>query len=524
MSASREKKQRQSSAAGGLTEKQRREQAEAQKARSRAVLYGVIGVIVAVLVILLLVWNTGIFDRNKVAATINGKDYSITEVGYYYYPIANMYEQYAQFGLTSDEATMRQDALDSLHQTVALCEAAAAEGYTLSEEGQASVDEQMDQLGTYAAQSGVSKSYYMRSMYGPYMTESILRECLTRDALASEYYNNYSDSLEYTADDLQGYYAEHADELDSFTYSAAFINGAAAETDTSSGTDDTSAPEESAAPAESAAPEETSAPAEETAPAVTMESAQATANQLLADVQAGGDFDALAEAAIEGDDSSSYTDSNTLLGSSLASSLNADCQAWLVDTARVSGDMTVIEVADQGYWVLRFEDRFLDEASYGTADVRYISVEAEVAEDATEPTDEALEAARTEAQGLLDEYTAGEQNADAFASLATEHSDDLGTKDAGGLYEGVTPTSSSFSSAFTEWVFAEGRQPGDTGIVENDLEGQQGWYVIYLQAHTLTWENTARTALLSTDLNTWLSGIEADYPVTANEENMAQIS
>ena len=128
MSASREKKQRQSSAAGGLTEKQRREQAEAQKARSRAVLYGVIGVIVAVLVILLLVWNTGIFDRNKVAATINGKDYSITEVGYYYYPIANMYEQYAQFGLTSDEATMRQDALDSLHQTVALCEAAAAEG------------------------------------------------------------------------------------------------------------------------------------------------------------------------------------------------------------------------------------------------------------------------------------------------------------------------------------------------------------------------------------------------------------
>ena len=516
MSASREKKQRQVSASSGLTEKQRRQQAEAQKARSKKILYTVIGVVLAVLVILLLVWNSGLFDRNKVAATIDGQDYSITEVGYYYYPMANLYQQYAQYGLTADEETLRQDAVDSLHQDVALCAAAEAEGYTLSEEGQASVDEQMDQLSTYAAQNGVSKSYYIHSVYGPYMTESILRECLTRDILASEYYDRHSDGLEYTADDLQTYYTENADQLDSFTYSAAFINGAAAETDTSSDTGDT-------ASEETAAPEESTAPAEEAAPAVTMESAKATADQLLSDVQAGGDFDALAEAAIEGDDPSSYTDSNTLLGSSLTSSLNADCQAWLADAAREAGDMTVIEVADQGYWVLRFEDRFLDETSYGSADVRYISVEAEVAEDATAPTDEALEAARTEAQGLLDEYTAGDQTADASAALATERSDDLGTKDSGGLYEGLTPTSTAFPTAFTDWAFAEGRQVGDTGIVANDLEGQQGWYVIYLQDHTLTWENTARNALRSTDLSDWLTEIEEAHPVTVNEGNLAQV-
>ena len=115
MSASREKKQRQVSASSGLTEKQRRQQAEAQKARSKKILYTVIGVVLAVLVILLLVWNSGLFDRNKVAATIDGQDYSITEVGYYYYPMANLYQQYAQYGLTADEETLRQDAVDSLH-------------------------------------------------------------------------------------------------------------------------------------------------------------------------------------------------------------------------------------------------------------------------------------------------------------------------------------------------------------------------------------------------------------------------
>ena len=81
MSASREKKQRQGD---GLSEKQRREAEEAQKARSKKILYTVIGIVCAVLVIALLVWNSNFFQRRTVAATVGDKQYTVGDVAFYY--------------------------------------------------------------------------------------------------------------------------------------------------------------------------------------------------------------------------------------------------------------------------------------------------------------------------------------------------------------------------------------------------------------------------------------------------------
>ena len=261
------------STANGPTEKQRREAAEASKARTRTILYTVIGVVIAVLVIALLVWHSGIFEKGKVVATVNGEDYTVAEMGYYYYPTANMYNRY---GIAMDEATLRQNAVDSLQYTAALAAAAQADGFTLSEEGAASVDETIASLRTYAAQSGLSFTAYIRNAYGPYMTESLLRECLTRDTLVQEYYNDHSDSLTYEESEIQAYYEEHADELDTFTYSAVFIDGTVESTTDDSG--NTVEPTE-----------------EETAAA--MADAQAAADQMIQDLEAGGDFDTLAAAA-----------------------------------------------------------------------------------------------------------------------------------------------------------------------------------------------------------------------------------
>ena len=67
MSASREKKSRQSDPTQGLTQKERKELQEQQAAKRKAVVYTVIGVIVAVLVAALLIWHSGIFQRGKTA-------------------------------------------------------------------------------------------------------------------------------------------------------------------------------------------------------------------------------------------------------------------------------------------------------------------------------------------------------------------------------------------------------------------------------------------------------------------------
>lgn len=81
MSASREKKQRISSAANGPTEKERRQAEAARKERSKTILYTVVGVILAVLVAALLLWHSGIFTKGKVVATVNGRDYTVAEMG-----------------------------------------------------------------------------------------------------------------------------------------------------------------------------------------------------------------------------------------------------------------------------------------------------------------------------------------------------------------------------------------------------------------------------------------------------------
>ena len=62
MSASREKKQRQNDPNQGLSQKQRKELEEQKAAKHKAILYTVIGIVVAALVVVLLVWHSGFFQ------------------------------------------------------------------------------------------------------------------------------------------------------------------------------------------------------------------------------------------------------------------------------------------------------------------------------------------------------------------------------------------------------------------------------------------------------------------------------
>ena len=106
MSASREKKQRQGD---GLSEKQRREAEEAQKARSKKILYTVIGIVCAVLVIALLVWNSNFFQRRTVAATVGDKQYTVGDVAFYYNNAKQTIRNYANYGLVTYNASLADD-------------------------------------------------------------------------------------------------------------------------------------------------------------------------------------------------------------------------------------------------------------------------------------------------------------------------------------------------------------------------------------------------------------------------------
>lgn len=498
MSASREKKQRTASTGNSLTDKQRREAAAASKAKAMTVLYSVIGVVVAVLVILLILWNNGVFTKGKVVATVGGENFTVAQLGYYYYPNVRMYQQY---GMTVDDATaetLRQQALDTLHQYASIAAAAKAEGRALSDEGKTAIDDNIKQIKTYASQQGTTFMAYVHNVYGPYMNEKTLRGLLEMDTLAQEYYTSYADSLDYSDAQIGAYYDEHAADLDSFTYSAAFLSGKAPEaTDDQGNAVETSDADQAAA----------------------MSAAKAAAEKLAEEGKAG-DFDALAGQAADGASGSNATPETTVLGASLANGLNADCKTWLTDAARKSGDTTAIEVEGEGYWVLKFDRRFLNEKVYGDVDLRIIPVLAEAAEGASAPTEEALAAAKTKAQGILDQFNAGDKTAAAFSALAMENAGE-DAAESSDLYEHVTTGTSGLPISVKNWALDESRAVGDAALVD---DASYGSFLVYLdKQNELQWRYTAVNALKSDDLTAWTDGIESSYAIESNEANLALV-
>lgn len=123
--------------------------------------------------------------------------------------------------------------------------------------------------------------------------------------------------------------------------------------------------------------------------------------------------------------------------------------------------------------------QYIGKNDWATVDVRHILIMPEggtKGEDGTSIiySDEDWEACRASAQGILDQYLAGEQTEEAFGALANEHSDDNdGKVTNGGLYEDVA--TGKMVKPFEEWIFDGSRQPGDTGLVKTEF----GYHVMY---------------------------------------------
>ena len=85
MSASREKKKRQEQLANGTVNPKAAREAEQKAAEKRStMLYSLLAAAFVVVAIFLVVYNSGIIERNKTAATIDGEKYTVAQAAYYY--------------------------------------------------------------------------------------------------------------------------------------------------------------------------------------------------------------------------------------------------------------------------------------------------------------------------------------------------------------------------------------------------------------------------------------------------------
>ena len=525
MSASREKKTRQSDPNKGLSQAQRKELQEQKAAKRKAVIYTVIGVIAAILVVVLLVWHSGIFQRRVTAVSVGGRDYGITDVMYYYNSALNTEYMNSLYGLSAfdastdpaeqyrDEAQTQtyhdyfvDQAVTSLTSLTALLNAADEAGYTMTEEDQAAVEETIDSFRHTGEQNGYSYDSYLRIVFGKFMTPSAFRTCVERAQLANSYHDSVYNGLTYTDEEIQAYYDENADSMDTYEYYYAMIDGTAETTTDADGNEVEPTEEESAA-----AMEEAKAQADAFAAALNEADDKAAAfGDLL------GDY--------VGEDSvDTYSPLRTTVGSGLASSYSE----WMQDAGRTAGDVTVAESttsSSTGYYVVLFMDRYRDETP--TVDIRHILIQAELTQEDDEstedvdesqiPTQEALDAAKAEAEDLLAQWEAGDKTAESFGALAEEHSDDTGSNTNGGLYEQVYE--GQMFDAFNDWIFDESRQEGDTTVLENPQSGQQGWHVIYFQGKDdPVWKNTADSSLRDADINEWLTEIQDGLEATRGD-------
>ena len=503
MSASREKQNRQAQA-GQTNPKTAREAQQRREQKRSSILYGLIALAFVAVVIVSLIWRTDIIPRMSTAAVIDGESYNAAEVNYYYQSAyRNFVNQNSDFisyfGLDTSSSLKSQtvnetaaamlgleleegetqtwhdyfldQALNNMTVIQASLKAAEAEGYAYPDGVQVQYEDSMSSLRSAAAASGMSVGQYLKGNFGAGITEKVYGEQLLRVLRYSAYAKSYQKSLVYSDSDLEAVYNEDRNSYDHVSYENATISGAAESTTDADGNTVEPTEEESAA---------------------AMETARATANEMLDAVENGEALEDLAETH----DTTYYNNESGAYSTSVMSQ-------WLFDDARKDGDAAVLEDGSTVYVVV-FHGRSRNEDP--RIDIRHILVSLGAGtiaegEEGYEDEQAQLKAdAHAKAEELLAQWQSGAATEDSFGALAMAESAD-GSKYDGGLYTNVYE--GRMVTEFNDWCFDSARKPGDTGIVDT----QYGAHVMYFVGSGIAWKTQASTVLQNEDYTEWEDGL-----------------
>ena len=450
MSASREKNKRKE-----LNASVEAPATPAKKGMSKGLKW-TIGIICLVLVIAIVTFfsmlTSGYLAGHTTAATVGSHKLSPAMVNYFYKEAYNsMSSQYGEMlsyiidsntpldeqyydeenGITWAD-TLIEQGLNNAARTYAVYDEAVANGETLSDDDQSGIDATVANLGIYATYYGYSNvNGYLAAMYGAGCNEKNFREFLAIETLANSYSQNVYDTPVYTEDELAADHAADPNAYDTVDYRVFAVTDALFDEED----------------------EEKLAELKKTA-----------ADELLAAAEEGDEtfIQAAYDHASE-DTKENYEDESYTLRTDVSHS-DSELSDWLFEADRKAGDATCVETSGT-YYVAIFESR--DTHDYALPNVRHILISVS---DTTD--EEAMATAKETAEKLLAEYEAGEHTEDAFAAIGDAAYED-GTAAEAARYEDITP--GQMVEDFENWCFEDGRQAGDTGIVESTY----GYHVMY---------------------------------------------
>ncbi len=401
------------------------------------------------------------------------------------------------------------DAKSNLTQILYLCEAARAEGMTLSDEHKKEIDDTIDAISGIAKSYNYSFSTYVGNLYGSKgITRKDIRGMLELQLLASQYTEKVYGDFTYTDEQYNAYYNEHKLDYLKADYYTYQIKA------------------------------EYATDADEAAKKEAIDGAKAKAEELQAKIDGGESFvnvivnyelelaKAEEEALAGSDDEKAKADlkkkieeitpENIEKKITVKAHTNADKEFddWLfADTPAADGSAKMFSGEETFDLYQVVKSAYRDE--YKTVTLGQISL-------ATDEYDK-MEDAVTYAQKNIDEFSAAsDKTAEAFVALADKYTTDDVTVASTGVTKEASKAGTDEFADVDEWLFSEDRKKGDVKYFEFADKGVAIY--VFDEFGKASWNVAVDGDMKNEDYEKLCKELEEKYPVTVNAKAIAKIS
>ncbi|MBE6748533.1 MAG: hypothetical protein E7557_04790 [Ruminococcaceae bacterium] len=373
----------------------------------------------------------------------------------------------------------------------ATSEEAKKMGFEITEEEktemQESIDETIKSLEESAKENQFSLDNFIARTCGEGLTEKSYRALVEKDTIAQKYLTWYQEHLtkSYTKEEIESYFNEN--KTDFVTASARVFDISYAE------------------------PEEGSKDK-----AYTKAEAEKLANEFKSKITTEDSFITLAKQYAPESLKESYeSDAATLLSDAHASdvSSNEAVTNWLFSSERKIADTAVIEDEKaQSFFIIYVVEPASRDESVASTSVRHILIQAETTDAegnslAQDVITKNFEAAKAEAEKLMQTWKDNGATEKAFIDLIADNTDDTASIETDGLYDNVK-AGGQYVAEFTNWAIDPARKPGDTGLVKTEF----GYHFMYFveASSDRAWESEVRSTLAGNDYDKLVDDIYED--------------
>ena len=461
-------------------EKSSRQERQAREGKILVITACVMGAIILAFVLSILagqIFQSDWFKQRANAVSVDGEKLSVADYNFFfyrsYYEFLNnvgtdetgMYsspqadiplsEQY----MDEEKNVTWQDYFDNRAQTLlkdtyAYYHLAQNAGFTLTEEMLDDIQYDYDEkIWFEAVEVGHStEADYLTQNYGAGMTKDIYMKNLTVLYTAKYYKDFYRESIEISPEELDAYYAAHAQDYRSVYYQLFYLSGA------SSGG---------------------------------MEAAKQHAQEL-AELHTLEEFEAQCEAyTVYNDDESYWQTASVLRRESCWTSISY-LRDWL-SGERAYGDTTVAE-ASNGYYVAFFREE--SDNNYPTVNLKYFTVSGADAND--------------DVRDYLDAFSKSDGSAQSFFELSDNIRDKDYNRSDNRKISSITYDNATILTVpedALDWAFDKARTKGDV----TTIRAEDGWYVLYFDGFGETASRMIADKQLRTErYKAWTQEVESD--------------